>query len=112
MSDVIEVLLLCALPASGKSETRKFLETRDAKYCRENFHMGATAQLDDYPYVHLMRVIDIALGELGQPGVFFEAPDKCMREPRDWGTLIELLNMDFTDLKVGNCSFLSISFFL
>lgn len=27
---LIEILLLCALPASGKSETRKYLETRYA----------------------------------------------------------------------------------
>ena len=55
-------------------------------------------QLDDYPYVHLMRRVSQELRKLGQDGVFFDSDDLPMKEPRDWGTLIELLNEDFDDL--------------
>ncbi len=60
--------------------------------------MGTTVQLDDYPYVHLMRSISNELRNLGEDGVFFDADHLPMKEPRDWGTLIELVNEDFADL--------------
>lgn len=96
---IFDTILLLALPASGKSEVRKFLASHDGPACREHFRMGETVQLDDYPYVHLMRRIDEALRATGERGVLFQAPDAGFADPRDWGTLIELLNEDFADLR-------------
>jgi hypothetical protein len=99
--EIFDTILLLALPASGKSEVRKFLASFDGPACREHFRMGETAQLDDYPYVHMMRRIDDALLASSGQGVFFEAPDAGFADPRDWGTLIELVNEDFADLRSG-----------
>lgn len=97
-SPVLNTLLLLALPASGKSEVRKYLELLPTKEARNDFHMGPTVQLDDYPYVHLMRCVDAELSKIGKPIVFFLAPDKNFKNPLDWGTLIELINEDYEDM--------------
>lgn len=98
MAKLIDVVLLLALPASGKSEVRRYLGSLSPQACREEMHLGETVQLDDYPYVHLMRRISQELRDLGHDGVFFDSNDVPMKEGRDWGTLIELLNGDFADL--------------
>ncbi len=95
---LIDVLLLTALPASGKSEVRRYLASLTPEQCRDEMHLGPTVQLDDYPYVHLMRRVSQELRARGMDGVFFDSDDLPMKEPRDWGTLIELLNEDFEDL--------------
>jgi len=98
MSRLIDVLLLTALPASGKSEVRRYLANLTPEQCQDEMHIGPTLQLDDYPYVHLMRRISQELRKHGQDGLFFDSDDLPMKDPRDWGTLIELLNEDFDDL--------------
>ncbi len=98
MNERLDVLLLLALPASGKSEVRKFLKTFTPDECLREFHLGPTVQLDDFPYVHLMRRVDEELAKLGHQGVYFQAPDRPFRDPWDWGTLIALLNEDYDDL--------------
>ncbi|MBM4397821.1 MAG: hypothetical protein FJ087_19320 [Deltaproteobacteria bacterium] len=98
MSRTLDTVLLLALPASGKSEVRRYLAEQPAAACRDDFHMGPTTQLDDYPYVHMMRRIDDELVALGGERAFFHAADRPFRDPRDWGTLVELLNEDYDDL--------------
>lgn len=98
MKTTLDVLLLLALPASGKSEVRKFLAAHGPEECRSLFFLGPTVQLDDYPYVHLMRRIDDELERMGQPRVFFRSPDEGFADSRDWITLIELLNDDWASL--------------
>lgn len=98
MKTTLDVLLLLALPASGKSEVRKFLASHSPEECRSHFFLGPTVQLDDYPYVHLMRRVDDELERMGQPRVFFRSSEEGFRDPRDWITLIELLNEDWAAL--------------
>jgi hypothetical protein len=95
---LIDVLLLTALPASGKSEVRRYMASLTPAQCRDEMHIGPTVQLDDYPYVHMMRRVSQELRKRGIDGMFFDSDDLPMKEPRDWGTLIELLNEDFDDL--------------
>jgi hypothetical protein len=102
MSKPIDILLLLALPASGKSEVRKYLAHLAPEKCRDDFHMGPTVQLDDYPYVHMMRRVSQALRKAGRDGVFFDSDDQPMKEPLDWGMLVELLNEDHEDLIAKN----------
>ena len=103
MADIYETLLLLALPASGKSEVRTYLEAKDP----ESFHMGPTIQLDDYPYVHLQLLVDEALEQIGQPRVFHppnEAPGQRngpFFDPAELGGLVELLSEDFRELHAG-----------
>jgi hypothetical protein len=98
MPMILETVLLLALPASGKSEVRRYLAHLSPDERRDDFHMGPTVQLDDFPYVHLMRRIDDELVGAGQERMFFHAPDRPFRSPLDWGTLIHLVNEDYADL--------------
>ncbi len=96
--DILDTVLLLALPASGKSEVRRYIEHLTPEQRRSDFHMGPDVQLDDYPYVHIMRRIDDELAAKGLERIFFQAPDKPFRNPLDWGTLIALLNEDYANL--------------
>jgi hypothetical protein len=96
--NLLDTVLLLALPASGKSEVRKYMRQVPAKECEKDFHMGETVQLDDFPYVHIARRIDEELVTQGQPRLFFLAPDRSFQDPLLWGALIQLLNEDYEDL--------------
>lgn len=98
MPEVLDTVLLLALPASGKSEVRRYLKHLPATECRADFHLGPTVQLDDFPYVHLMRRIDDELARLGQGRIFFHSGERPFQTSKDWGTLIELINEDHRDL--------------
>lgn len=98
MARTLDVVLLLALPASGKSEVRRYLASLSPERSEREMHLGPTTQLDDYPYVHMMRRVSQELRRLGHDGVFFDSDDLPMKDPRDWGTLIELINEDFEDL--------------
>ncbi|MBI5345644.1 MAG: hypothetical protein HZB76_00645 [Chlamydiae bacterium] len=94
----IDVLLLLALPASGKSEVRKFLNSYSKEDCLNNFKIKEMIELDDFPFVHLMRRISDEETKRGIEGTFFLAPNVTFRNAKDWGTLIYLLNEDYEDL--------------
>lgn len=98
MSHVLETVLLLALPASGKSEVRKYLASLTPEECANDLHMGPTVQLDDFPYVHLMRRIDDEAEARGARRLYFRSAQEPYLDPRDWGTLIELLNEDYAHL--------------
>ena len=100
-SQLLDTVLLLALPASGKSEARTFMDTLTPEQCREEFHMGPTVQLDDFPYVHMMRRVDEELYKLGLEGLYFWSPDRPFKDEIDWGTLIHLVNEDYSWLRAG-----------
>lgn len=102
MEKTFDIVLLLALPASGKSEVRRYLANVPAGSLRKDFHIGENLQLDDFPYVHLMRRIDDELARLGKGRMFFQSGEKPFAEPKDWGTLIHILNEDYRDLMNKN----------
>lgn len=61
-------------------------------------HLGPTVQLDDYPYVHLMRRISQELNHLEADPIFFDDDQSPWNDPHDWLTLIHLVNEDFARL--------------
>jgi hypothetical protein len=85
-----DVLLLLALPASGKSEIRRYLDHA----ARGDLGIGKPVHLDDYPYVHLMRRADAELDRLGAPPLFFASETGTFIDPRDWSTLTLLIDED------------------
>ncbi len=101
MAEIFDTLLLLALPGSGKSEVRAYLSSK----APEEFHMGPTVQLDDYPYVHLQLRVDEELERLGQPRAFHEADpagrNGPFKDPRELGGLICLLDEDYHELVRG-----------
>lgn len=98
----IEVLLLLALPASGKSEARKFLDTINEDERLEKFKIGNMVQLDDFPYVFMMRRISEELENLGYKGAYYRSNVLPLIDPHDWGALIYLLNEDYEDIINNN----------
>lgn len=105
-NEAFKVVLLQALPASGKSEVRNFMANIDAEKLLKDFHIGENLQLDDFPYVHMMRRIDNELAALGEARLFYPDDDHPFYDGRDWGTLGMLLNEDYHDLmnrNVINC---------
>lgn len=98
MSGILDTILLLALPASGKSEVRRYMESLTPDQCRNDMCMGPTLQLDDYPYVHFMHRIDDELKKRGWNYIFYGGPERPFLDSFTWGTLIELLNEDYDDL--------------
>lgn len=96
-NNVFKVVLLQALPASGKSEVRNFMANIEPKRLQDEFHIGENLQLDDFPYVHMMRRIDNELEAMGEARVFYPGEEPFI-DGRDWGTLCALLNEDYHDL--------------
>ena len=98
MQTHLDTLLLLALPASGKSELRRYLASVDDATALRDFGLGPTVQLDDYPYVHMMRRINEEITQLGESPVFYSGNDGPFLEGGDWATLIELVNEDYSGL--------------
>ena len=80
MTALIDTLLLFSLPASGKSEVRRYLANLTPEQCRNDFGLGPTAQLDDYPYVHFMHRIDDELLAAGYHYLYFKGPNRPFRD--------------------------------
>ncbi len=91
----VDTVLLLALPASGKSEVRRYMMHVDRTERIEQFRLADTVQLDDYPYVELMREVDDALVEIGEERRFFVGADAGFHHGEDWGTLLHLVNDDY-----------------
>lgn len=100
-SPILDTVLLFSLPASGKSEVRRYLAHLSPEQCREEFGIGPTLQLDDYPYVHLMHRIDDELRAHGRPYAYYKGPHRPFQDEWTWAALIELLNEDYDALMHG-----------
>src|ERR1700689_3030205 len=81
-SGLIDTLLLFSLPASGKSEVRRYLAHLTPEQCRDDFGLGPTAQLDDYPYVYLMHRIDDELAAAGCKSAYYKGSTRPFQD--DW----------------------------
>ena len=96
-NNLFDVVLLFALPASGKSEVRRYMANIDPQKLADEFHIGENLQLDDFPYVFFMRRIDEELVKLGGERVYYPGEDSFL-DGRDWATLTTLLNEDYYDM--------------
>lgn len=99
MKNVFDVILLTALPASGKSEIRNFMAHMEPADLQKNFHIGQSLQLDDFPYVVFMQKIDIELDKLGLPHFCSIPNGGTFIDGRTYGVLTRLLSEDYHDLQ-------------
>lgn len=98
----LPILMFSSLPASGKSESRRYLKSLTKKQT-EKFHLGETStQVDDYPYVDAMRKIDAAAEKILKETVFFDKDTTMFFSSFDWGTLVYMINDDYFDIKKCN----------
>jgi len=95
----IDTVILIALPASGKSEVRRYLHHVPRSRRIEEFHISDTVQLDDFPYVHFMRCIDEELVKRGQPRQFYKGANAGFANGVDWGVLLHLVNEDYAVIR-------------
>ncbi|MBI4281834.1 hypothetical protein HY625_03380 [Candidatus Uhrbacteria bacterium] len=97
---ILDTVILIALPASGKSEVRTYLDALNPEVREEEMHIAPNVvPIDDFEYVWDMRRIDDELVEVGAPRIFFQTPQKPFKDPRDWGTLVHLVNEDWWNLQ-------------
>ena len=101
MTKLLDTILLFSLPASGKSEVRRYLASLTAEQCHHDFHMGPSLQLDDYPYVHLMHRIDDELKAHGLGYAYYQGPSRPFLDSWTWAVLVELLNEDYANLMAS-----------
>ena len=97
---MIDLLLLLGLPASGKSEIRRYLDGLDPARRAADLRLGALVPLGDSPYLHLMRRISQELRRRHAHPVFFATDAEPMLEPGDWLTLTALLDEDYSGLSL------------
>lgn len=97
--EFIDTLLLIALPASGKSEVRKYMRNLPREERVRDFHVADTAQLDDFPYVHFLARTDLEREALGLPRAFYRAKNDRFICQQDWGLLLRLVSEDYHILK-------------
>lgn len=98
MTNVFQTILLTALPASGKSEIRNFMANIEPERLQNEFHIGQNLQLDDFPYVNFMRLIDGQCDVHHIDRIFYPTDEDPFFDERDWATLSILLDEDWHDL--------------
>lgn len=99
--EFIDTLLLIALPASGKSEVRRYIFEQPRAERIRDFHIDENAQLDDFPYVHFIGRVDAELDARGRARAFFDGKNGRFRFLPTWGALLRLVNFDYAVLKQG-----------
>ena len=96
---VLPILMFCALPASGNSESRRFFKSL-TKEEMSQFHLGdSTTQVDDYPYVDALEKIDVFCYEVFGKTIFKDRNTRLFLYGYEWGTLTYLINEDYFDIK-------------
>lgn len=104
MAGHIPLVLLNALPASGKSEVITFLKDLPDDVRQRDFHLGKFLAIDDFPDLHTMQVMDDARQMYGMQRVSFEPQSTggAMVDARVWLVLIEMLNVHYRTLVAKN----------
>ena len=98
MSDLLELVLLVALPDSGKSDLRRYVGSLSEEQAGRDLHVGPLVRLHDVEYARFMRRVDSVLASLRHGGVYFAGKARPLSDPWDWGTLARLVAMDYADL--------------
>ena len=96
---LIDTLLLVGLPASGKSVLGRLLTASSDDLPELGVRFGPALHLDDYLYVRIMWRICETLHDRGHQPLFLEPDGLRFLDPREWGTLVNLLNEEYADLE-------------
>ena len=89
-----EVIILTARPASGKSEVIDFLKKTDVETRKKRFHIGEFEEIDDFPFVWDVFVIDDILSKHGRARLFTDE-DYYFKDHFIWNLFIEKINVSY-----------------
>lgn len=96
-ADILDILILIARPAAGKSEIIDYLKkTPDAERTRR-FHVGRFDVIDDFPMLWAWFEEDDILERLGHPRLHTTA-DRDFKDNMLWHLLIERISLQYGKL--------------
>jgi hypothetical protein len=93
-SNIFDILILIARPASGKSEIIHFLKHLPREERARRFHIGALEEIDDFPMLWTWFEEDDILERLGHPRLH-STPDYYFKNPVLWHVLIERISLEY-----------------
>lgn len=97
MSTTLDVLILIARPAAGKSEIIDFLKRADPDTRAQRFHIGPFTEIDDFPMLWTWFEEDAILAELGHPRLHTDA-DGTFKDHILWHLLIRRISLEYHKL--------------
>ena len=93
-----DILFLVARPAAGKSEIIDYLKRTDEAERLRRFHIGAFAEIDDFPMLWSWFEEDAILERMGQPRLHTDADGYFLHEYL-WHLLIERMAGEYAKLR-------------
>jgi len=92
--NALDVLLLLARPAAGKSEIIHYLKQIPAQERLERFHIGTMDEIDDFPMLWTWFEEDDLLSRMGRPRLH-STPAGYFRRTYFWDLLIERISLEY-----------------
>lgn len=103
-SNSLDILILVARPAAGKSEIINFLKHVPFEERAERFHIGGFKEIDDFPMLWTWFEEDDILEKLGHPRLH-STPGYYFVDDVMWHVLIERISLDYSKLLRDNPEF-------
>jgi hypothetical protein len=101
MPDFFPLVIMNGRPAAGKSEIIRSLEETPVEKRIEQFHIGPTHIIDDFPMLWTWFEEDAILEELGRPRLH-TTPDGYFKDDVKWWLLIRRLDLDYRKWRRDN----------
>lgn len=95
--NALDILILIARPAAGKSEIIDYLKHIPFTERAERFHIGGFREIDDFPMLWTWFEEDAILERMGHPRLH-TTPDGYFIDNVLWHVLIERISMDYAKL--------------
>ena len=92
--NTLEILLLLARPAAGKSEVIHFLKHTPLNEREKRFHVGELTEIDDFPMLWTWFEEDALLEKMGYPRLHTDA-DGYFLGQHLWDLLIERMGLEY-----------------
>ena len=96
-SSHIDILLLTARPAAGKSEIIHFLKNLDQHTLLDQYHLAPFKELDDFPMIWTWFEEDDQLEKMGKPRIHSDEEGYFLY-PYLWDVLIRRLGVEYDKL--------------
>jgi hypothetical protein len=103
-NNALDILILIARPAAGKSEVIDYLKHIPFEERAERFHIGGFREIDDFPMLWTWFEEDALLERLGHPRIHTDS-DGYFRDNVLWNLLIQRISLEYTKLLRDNPDF-------